>query len=120
MSAYGDISCDLCGARFFELDSHRCDDSAIREQVATLRTRVERAEADVVNWAVRYDGLHDVLSAAERQLVAAQSTIAELEATVERLMPAWRCLSWLMAEYPDIGELVYKRYPDIDRAALGE
>ena len=86
MSAYGDIVCPLCDVRHYELDPHHCTDENIALRVAALKERAERAEAENADWVARYDGLHDVLSAAGRQLAAAQSTIAELRAALAGLL----------------------------------
>lgn len=92
MSAYGDVSCDLCGIRYYELDRHFCKDEDVALCVATLRTRAERAEQDA-RFAVEALLLHnkDALPMAtrmvemEQALSAAQSTIADLKAEVGRL-----------------------------------
>lgn len=94
MSAYGDVSCDLCGIRYYELDRHFCKDEDVALCVATLRTRAERAEAELdeafkmSRCECGADECCANLVRACQETLAAQSTIADLTGQVERLREA--------------------------------
>ena len=55
MSAHGNITCDMCGASYYELESHICDMADVKAELDALREQLAAAEQKMDRTCSWYD-----------------------------------------------------------------